>query len=129
MRNFYGHGGLLAELTPKSQAPTKLAQPFSALALRADRLRTLVGQKLQGSFTGGSFRKGMRVPIGVPGGEVWGQVQGGVGGVFLFLWKMREKGKGREWGVGWGLAKEPGSQCTRACQNYPLANYPLVTET
>ena len=26
----------------------------------------------------------------------------------------------------WGQAKEPASQCTRACQNQPFANYPLV---
>ena len=48
-----------------------------------------------------------------------------------FLWKMREKGKGVEkveGGVGWGgLAKEPASQCAHVCQNYPLANRPLVS--
>ena len=43
-----------------------------------------IGQKLKGSFYRGSFRKGVRVPIGVPGGGVWGRVQGGGGGrVFL----------------------------------------------
>ena len=31
-------------------------------------------------FTGGIFRKGARVAIGVPGGGVWGRVQGGGGG-------------------------------------------------
>ena len=31
------------------------------------------------------------------------------------------------WGVGWGLAKEPASQCARVCRNYPLANYPVVS--
>ena len=31
----------------------------------------------------------------------------------VFLWKIREKGKGvgRGGGVGWGQAKEPASQC------------------
>ena len=29
--------------------------------------------------------------------------------------------------MGWGQAKEPASQCTRVCQNCPLANYPLVS--
>ena len=73
----------------------------------------MIGQKLKGSFfTGGSFRKGVRVPIGVPEGGVRGRVQGGGGGV-VFLWKTREKGKGmkRVGGVGWGPAKEPASQC------------------
>ena len=43
-------------------------------------LRQKIGQKLRGSFfTGGSFRKGMAVPIGVPGVGVWGRVEGGGG--------------------------------------------------
>ena len=52
-------------------------------------------------FTGGSFCKGVRVPAGVPGGGVWARVQGGGGGR-IFLWKIREKGKGvgRGGGVG-----------------------------
>ena len=52
----------------------------------------------------------MQVPIYVPGGGVWGRVQGGGG---RFLWKMREEGKGvgRAGEVGWGQAKEPASQC------------------
>ena len=29
--------------------------------------------------------------------------------------------------MGWGPAHEPASQCARVCQNYPLANYPLVS--
>ena len=37
------------------------------------------------------------------------------------------EGKGGGWGLGWGQAKEPTSQCARVCQNYPLANYPLVS--
>ena len=45
------------------------------------------------------------------GAGVWGRVQGGWWGVVL-LWKMRERGRGRRgWGVGWGPAKEPASQC------------------
>ena len=44
------------------------------------------------AFAGGSFRKGARVPISVSGGAVWGRVEMGGGGGFL--WKMREKGKG-----------------------------------
>ena len=38
------------------------------------------------------FRRGVRVPIGVPGGGVWGRVRAGRG--VVFLWKMREKGWG-----------------------------------
>ena len=61
----------------------------------------------------------MRVPIGVFGGGVWGRVQVPV--------EKRGKGKGGgRWGVGWGKAKGPASQCARVCQNYGLANYPLV---
>ena len=33
-------------------------------------------------FTGGSFRNGVQVPIGVFGGGVWGRVKGGGGGEF-----------------------------------------------
>ena len=29
--------------------------------------------------------------------------------------------------MGWGPAKEPASPCARVCQNYLLANYPLVS--
>ena len=52
-------------------------------------------------FTGGSFRTGVAVPIGVPGGGVWGRVQGGGGGWF----SCGKSGKrGRGWGGvgGWG---------------------------
>ena len=46
----------------------------------------------------------MALPIGVPGGGVWGQVQVGGGG-----WvPLENEGKG---GGGWGPAKEPESQC------------------
>ena len=39
------------------------------------------------------------------------------------------KGEGRGEGGGWGvgLAKEPASQCACVCQNYSLANYPLLS--
>ena len=52
----------------------------------------------------------MQAAVGVPGG--FGVGFRGAGGV-VFLWKMREKGKGvgRVGGVGWGQAKEPASQC------------------
>ena len=36
-------------------------------------------------------------------------------------------GYGANGGVGWALAKELASRCTLVCQNYPLANYPLVS--
>ena len=59
-----------------------LSHPISARILSPDF--SDVRQKRQGSFTGGSFRKGVRVPLGVPG-----QVGGGI--------RKRRKG----WGVGW----------------------------
>ena len=74
-------------------------------------------------FAGGSSRKGVRVPIGVLGGGVWGRFQGGGGG-----WLPVEgKGEGGVEGgrVGRGQAKEPANQRARPCPNYPLANYPL----
>ena len=61
--------------------------------------------------------------IGVLGGGVWGRVQ--VGGRRLF--PVEKKGKGEGVGLGSGQAKEPASQCARVCENYPLANYPLVS--
>ena len=38
-----------------------------------------------------------------------------------------ETGNCTTWGAGWGQAKEPASQFASVCQNYPLANYPLVS--
>ena len=38
-----------------------------------------IGQKRKGSFSGGRFRKGVRVPIGVPGGGLGSGVRGGGG--------------------------------------------------
>ena len=60
----------------------------------------------------------MRVPIGVS--EVGG-------GVFSCGRGLRRGRGGEGRAVGWGPAKEAASQCARVCQNYPLANYPLVS--
>ena len=68
--------------------------------------RQILGNTLSGPnrnqeevLTGGSFRKGVRVPTGVPGGGVWGRVQVGGWGGFSY----GKKGKGeRGWG-GWGV--------------------------
>ena len=49
-----------------------------------------VEQKLLGNFYRASFRKGVRVPVGVLGGGVWGRVQMRGGVVFL-----RGKGTGK----------------------------------
>ena len=57
-------------------------------------------------FAGGSCRKGLRVPVGVPGGGVRGRVEGGVVGV-VFLWRMRERGKGVG---GWGGDRQRNQQ-------------------
>ena len=48
-------------------------------------------------------------------------VRGGCGG-----WFSCGKCEGKR-GVGWGQAKERASPCAGICQNYPLANYPLVS--
>ena len=49
-----------------------------------------------------------------------------VGGGLVFLQKKKEgEGGWGGWGVRWGPAKEPASQCARICQNYPLASYPF----
>ena len=53
-------------------------------------------------------------------GEGFGVRFNGVVGGVVFLWKKREKGKGE-------LAKEQASQCAHVCQNYPLADCPLVS--
>ena len=40
-----------------------------------------------------------------------------------------EKGRGwARWGVGWGLANEPASQCALVCQNYPLVSCQIIME-
>ena len=64
----------------------------------------------------------MRVPIGVPRGGVWGRVQGSGGGCFPE--KTREKGNGVGSG---GTGKGTGTSMRKLCQNYLLANYPLVS--
>ena len=79
------------------------SDPFRIAVVVATRFQinwTMFGQKLKGSFYGGSFRRGVRVPIGVLGGGLWGRVQ--VGG-----------------GVGF---PEPASQCAFVCQKEPLAS-------
>ena len=88
---------------------------------------TFFGQKLGVVFTAGSFRKEVAVPIGVRVKGVWGRVQVGGGGWFSLENEGKGKGVGRVGGWGGGLAKEPTSQCARVCQNYRLANYPLVS--
>ena len=83
------------------------------------------GQKLRVVFTGGSFRfaKGcefLLVSLGEGFGVGFRWVVGG--GL-----PVEEEGKGEGGGEAvWGPAKELASQCARVCQNYPLANYPLV---
>ena len=45
----------------------------------------------------------------------------------VFLWKVREKGKGLGIaGGGVGIGKGTGKSMLVLCQNYPLANDPLV---
>ena len=86
------------------------------------------GQKLKGSLYRGSFRKGVRVPIGVPGGGVWGRVQvgGEVGGEVGFLWKMSEKGEGarRVWG-GVGTGKGTGKSMRMRLSKLPFSDLPF----
>ena len=66
----------------------------------------------------------MRAPIGVPGRGVWGRVQGGGGGA-VFLWKIREKGKGvGRVGGGAGTGEGTGKSIRKLCRDCPLANYP-----
>ena len=51
----------------------------------------------------------------------------GVVGRQFFLAKIKEKGEGGGEGWGWGQAKEPASESASFVQDYPLANYPLVS--
>ena len=84
-----------------------------------------ISGKNQGAVSpGGSSRKGVRAPIGVPGKRVRGGVQEGGGCWFPVKNKGQREGGG-EGAVGWGQAKEPAIECARVCQNYPLENYPL----
>ena len=63
----------------------------------SEGIRDNFGQTLKGNFAGGSFRKGVAVPIGVSRGGIWGRVQGGGGGQP----SRKKSGKrGRGWG-GW----------------------------
>ena len=66
------------------------------------------------------------------GGGVWGRVQGGGGGFPVKnegKQKKREskKGVGRVGRLWVGTGKGTACQCACVCQNYPLANYPLVS--
>ena len=69
----------------------------------------------------------MRVPIGVPGGGVWGPVQGVVGGGFPVENKGKGEGGWGGWGSEVGTGKGTGKSMRKPCRNYPLANYPLVS--
>ena len=71
-------------------------------------------------FTGGSSRKGVRVPSGVPGKGVWVRVQAG-GGEWVFLWKTR--GRGRGWG---GQGVEWGQTIRTHLSKLPFSKLPLV---
>ena len=85
-----------------------------------------VRQKLKGVvFTGGSFRKGVAVPIGVPRGGVWGRVRGGDGGWFSFGKRgKRARGWGG-WGVGWGPARNRQVDA-QALSKLPFSNLPFT---
>ena len=85
------------------------------------------GRKQGIVFSGCSFRKGVRAPIGVPGGGFGVGFRWVVGVVFLWKKEGNREGSGEWRGVGWGQAKEPASRRARVCQNYPLAIYPLVS--
>ena len=92
---------------------------FSSILLCCDS--TQFGQKLKGSFIGVFFAKGCEFRLVSLGAEFGVEFRG-----VVFLWKIREKGKGKGRVGGWGgrPAKEPASQCARICQNYLLVNYP-----
>ena len=81
-----------------------------------DAIVSKIGQKLRGSCGASSYW----CPCG--GGGL-GSGSGGWWGL-AFVRKMRERVYG--WGGG-RQAKEPASQCARVCQNYPPANYSLVS--
>ena len=79
-------------------------------------------------FTRGSFRKGVRVPIGVPGRGVWGRVQGVVRGGFPVENEGKGEGGGRRGGGGGvGTGKGTGNSMRKLFRDYALANYPLVS--
>ena len=71
--------------------------------------------------TGGSFRKGVRVHIGVSGGGFWGRVQPfrWVVGVVL-LWKW-----GKSWGGGLGTGKGTGKSMRARWSKLPFSKLPF----
>ena len=85
------------------------------------------GQKPKGNFYRGEvFAKGRDVLL-VSLGEGLGSGSGGWWGA-VFLWKIREKGKGvGRVGGGVGTGKGAGKSMRKLCRNYPSANYPLVS--
>ena len=68
----------------------------------------------------------MAVPIGVPGGGVWGQVQVGGGGGSPLENEGKRGGVGRV-GGGVGTGKGTGKSMRKLCRNYLLATCPLVS--
>ena len=64
----------------------------------------LIGQKLRGSSYGVVFRKGVRVPIGVPGIGGWGPLGLGSDGWWGVCFSLEKEGKGGGAGEGgrWG---------------------------
>ena len=67
----------------------------------------------------------MRVFIDVPGGLIWGRVQGCVGGA-VFLWKIKEKGKGvGRVGGGVGTSKRNRQVNAQALSKLPFSKLPF----
>ena len=84
-----------------------------------------MGQKQRGRFYRGSFRKGVRVPIGVLGGGVWGRVQEMLSCGLSVENEGTCEGGGRGGGVGWGQAKELASQCASSLSKLPFSKLPF----
>ena len=70
--------GFPAERTQLFHVSIKLAQPISGPQNCGQKFygHEDFSEKLRGSFYRGSFRKSVRVPIGVPAGGAWGRVSG-----------------------------------------------------
>ena len=67
----------------------------------------------------------MRVPIGVPGGGVWGRVQGGGGG-WVFFVENEGKGEGGGEGGGLGRDRQRNRQVNaQALSKLPFSNLPF----
>ena len=112
--------------SPRTGCSTGCMQKRRRASLNTYLSRVFLGQvETRVVFTRGSYRKGVRVPIGVPGRGGFGSGSAGWWGV-VFLWKIREEGKGVGRVRGWGGDRQRNRQVNgQALSELPFSSLPF----